>query len=144
MKRTAMLIALLLSSTISFSQDDTSLNDSLIYTPQYLFELMIADLEQCDLDRIELKKAKAELALIYVDLAKEQAAKNSLRSQLNSMYVWNDSLSTANMQMALENQRNMDKLKRNNRWWKFGTVSGWLTSIAVHLNWKQSWVEWGK
>jgi len=106
--------------------------------------MMVADLEQCDLDRIELKKAKAELALIYVDLAKEQAAKNSLRSQLNSMSVWNDSLSTANMQMALENQRNMEKLKRNNRWWKFGTVSGWLTSIAVHLNWKQSWVEWGK
>ena len=135
---------MLLSSIMSFSQDDTSLNDSLIYTPQYLFELMVADLEQCDLDRIELKKAKAELALIYVDLAKEQASKNSLRSQLNSMSVWNDSLSTANMQMALENQRNMDKLKRSNRWWKFGTISGWLTSIAVHLNWKQSWVEWGK
>lgn len=101
-------------------------------------------MEQCDLDRIELKKAKAELAIIYVDLAKVTSAKETLRSQINSMSAWNDSLSTANMNMALENQRAMDKLKRGRNWWRFGTFTGWLTSVAVHFNWKESWINWGK
>lgn len=134
-------MSLLLSSTISYSQGVTSPSDSLIYTPQYLFELMVADLNQCDLDRIELKKTKAELALIYVDLAKVQSAKETMKSQLNSMSAWNDSLSTANLNLALENQRTADKLKRQKRWWKFGTFSGWLASVAVHFNWKESWIQ---
>lgn len=135
-------MALLLSTTTCFSQNAIpSGNDSLIYTPQYLFELMVADLNQCDIDRIELKKTKAELALIYVDLAKVQSAKETMKSQLNSMSAWNDSLSTANLNLALENQRTADKLKRQKRWWKFGTFSGWLASVAVHFNWKESWIQ---
>lgn len=133
----------LLSSTLSYSQHATQ-TDSLIYTPQYLFELMVADLEQCDLDRIELKKAKAELSLIYVDLAKEQAAKYNLQKQLSALTSYNDSLSSANLLLALEKQRNEDKLKRQKRWWKFGTFMGALSAIGVHLNWKQSWIEWGQ
>lgn len=137
-------MVLLLSGSLSYSQSVTNSPDSLIYTPQYLFELMVADLEQCDLDRIELKKAKAELAIIYVDLAKSQSARETLKSQINSMSAWNDSLSTANLNLSLENQRTTDKLTRQKRWWKFGTVSGWLASVAVHFNWKESWVNWGK
>lgn len=134
---------MLLSSTLSYSQHATE-TDSLIYTPQYLFELMVADLEQCDLDRIELKKAKAELSLIYVDLAKEQAAKAELRKQITALSLFNDSLTTSNMMMAMENQRKEDKLKRQNRWWKFGTLMGAISAIGVHLNWKESWIEWGQ
>ena len=137
-------MVLLLSGSLSYSQSVTNSPDSLIYTPQYLFELMVADLEQCDLDRIELKKAKAELAIIYVDLAKSESVRQTLKSQINSMSAWNDSLSTANMNMALENQRAMDKLKRGRNWWRFGTFTGWLASVAVHFNWKESWVNWGK
>ncbi len=105
---------------------------------------MVADLEQCDLDRIELKKAKAELAIIYVDLAKSQSARETMKQQINSMSAWNDSLSTANMTMALENQKAMDKLKRGRNWWRFGSFSGWLAAVAVHFNWKESWVNFGK
>jgi len=139
-----MLIAALLTSSLSYSQSVTNSSDSLIYTPQYLFELMVADLEQCDLDRIELKKAKAELAIIYVDLAKSQSYRESMKQQLNSMSAWNDSLSTANMTMALENQRAMDKLKRGRNWWRVGTFAGFLTAVGVHFNWKESWFKVGK
>jgi hypothetical protein len=139
-----MLTAALLTSSLSYSQSVTNSSDSLIYTPQYLFELMVADLEQCDLDRIELKKAKAELAIIYVDLAKSQSYRESMKQQLNSMSAWNDSLSTANMTMALENQRAMDKLKRGRNWWRVGTFAGFLTAVGVHFNWKESWFKAGK
>jgi hypothetical protein len=105
---------------------------------------MVADLEQCDLDRIELKKAKAELAIIYVDLAKSQSYRESMKQQLNSMSAWNDSLATANMTMALENQRAMDKLKRGRNWWRVGTFAGFLTAVGVHFNWKESWFKVGK
>ena len=88
---------MLLSSSLSFSQSVTNSSDSLIYTPQYLFELMVADLEQCDLDRIELKKAKAELAVIYVDLAKVNNSKQMLSEQLKELRNYNDSLVTNNM-----------------------------------------------
>lgn len=134
---------MLLSSTLTYSQPATQ-TDSLIYTPQYLFELMVADLEQCDLDRIELKKLKAEMSLIYVDLAKEQAAKSELRKQITELSLFNDSLTASNMMMAMENQRNVDKLKRQKRWWKFGTLMGAISAIGVHLNWKESWIEWGQ
>jgi len=131
---------MLLSSTMSFSQSDTSLNDSLIYTPQYLFEMMIADLEQCDLDRIELKKAKAELSLIYVELAKANKSKEIAFDQMKDLREYNDSLVNQNMNMAIEHQRSSDKLKKSRNWWRFGTFAGFLTAIGIHYNWKESWV----
>ena len=84
-------MGLLLSGSLSYSQSVTNSSDSLIYTPQYLFELMVADLEKCDLERIELKKAKAELAIIYVDLAKVQSAKQVMSEQLKDLRSYNDS-----------------------------------------------------
>lgn len=131
---------MLLSSTMSFSQSDTSLNDSLIYTPQYLFEMMIADLEQCDLDRIELKKAKAELSLIYVELAKANKSKEIAFDQMKDLREYNDSLVNQNMNMAIEHQRSSDKLKKSRNWWRLGTFAGFLTAIGIHYNWKESWV----
>lgn len=131
---------MLLSSTMSFSQSDTSLNDSLIYTPQYLFEMMISDLEQCDLDRIELKKAKAELSLIYVELAKANKSKEIAFDQMKDLREYNDSLVNQNMNMAIEHQRSSDKLKKSRNWWRVGTFAGFLTAIGIHYNWKESWV----
>ena len=117
-----------------------SLNDSLIYTPQYLFEMMIADLEQCDLDRMELKKAKAELAIIYVDLAKANKAKEIAFDQMKDLREYNDSLANQNMNMAIEHQRTSDKLKKSRNWWRVGTFAGFLSAIGIHYNWKESWV----
>lgn len=131
---------MLLSSTMSFSQSDMNSNDSLIYTPQYLFEMMIADLEQCDLDRIELKKAKAELSLIYVELAKANKSKEIAFDQMKDLREYNDSLVNQNLNMTIENQRSQDKLKRSRNWWRVGTFAGFLTAIGVHFNWKESWV----
>lgn len=131
---------LLLSSSMTYSQSDTNSNDSVIYTPQYLFEMMIADLEQCDLDRIELKKAKAELSLIYVELAKANKSKEIAFDQLKDLREYNDSLVNNNLNMALENQQVQSKLKRSRNWWRFGTFAGFLTAIGIHYNWKESWV----
>jgi hypothetical protein len=125
---------------MSFSQSDMNSNDSLIYTPQYLFEMMIADLEQCDLDRIELKKAKAELSLIYVELAKANKSKEIAFDQMKDLREYNDSLVNQNLNMTIENQRSQDKLKRSRNWWRAGTFAGFLTAIGVHFNWKESWV----
>ncbi len=133
---------LLLSSTTTFSQDVTnSIDDSLIYTPQYLFELMVADLEQCDLDRIELKKAKAELNLIYTDLAKLQTSKQMLAEQLKELRAYNDSLVSNNLDLTINGQRAQDKLKRSRNWWRVGTFAGFLSAVGVHFNWKESWVK---
>lgn len=132
---------MLLSSTMSFSQSDMSLNDSLIYTPQYLFEMMISDLEQCDLDRIELKKAKAELSLIYVELAKANKSKDIAFDQLKDLREYNDSLVNQNMNMAIENQKTQNKLKRSRNWWRVGTFASLLTAVGIHFNWKESWVD---
>lgn len=135
----------LLFSTMSNSQSVTnSTDDSLIYTPQYLFELMVADLEQCDLDRIELKKAKAELSVIYVDLAKVQSAKDVMSRQLKELREYNDTLVAQNLTLTVEGQKTQDKLKRSRNWWRFGTFTGFLSAVAVHFNWKESWVNWGK
>ena len=135
---------LLLSSTMTFSQSVTNSIDSIIYTPQYLFELMVADLEQCDLDRIELKKAKAELAIIYVDLAKVQSAKEIMSSQLKELREYNDTLVAQNLTLTVDGQKTKDKLKRSRNWWRVGTFTGFLSAVAVHFNWKESWVNWGK
>lgn len=131
---------LLLSSSMTYSQSDTNSNDSVIYTPQYLFEMMIADLEQCDLDRIELKKAKAELSLIYVELAKANKSKEIAFDQLKDLREYNDSLVNNNMNMALENQQIQSKLKRSRNWWRVGTFASLLTAVGIHFNWKESWV----
>jgi len=131
---------LLLSSSMTYSQSDTNSNDSVIYTPQYLFEMMIADLEQCDLDRIELKKAKAELSLIYVELAKANKSKEIAFDQLKDLREYNDSLVNNNLNMALENQQVQSKLKRSRNWWRVGTFASLLTAVGIHFNWKESWV----
>ena len=140
MKNVITLIMLLLSSSMTYSQSDTNSNDSVIYTPQYLFEMMIADLEQCDLDRIELKKAKAELSLIYVELAKANKSKEIAFDQLKDLREYNDSLVNNNMNMALENQQIQSKLKRSRNWWRVGTFASLLTAVGIHFNWKESWV----
>lgn len=131
---------LLLSSSMTYSQSDTNSNDSVIYTPQYLFEMMIADLEQCDLDRIELKKSKAELSLIYVELAKANKAKEIAFEQMKDLREYNDSLVNQNLNMAIDNQKTQGKLKRGRNWWRVGTFASLLTAVGIHFNWKESWV----
>ena len=132
---------MLLSSSMSFCQEDTSLNDSLIYTPQYLFEMMVADLEQCDLDRIELKKAKAELALIYVDLARHNGTITALKKDLQSMRTERDTLEAQNMQLAIDNTAALKKVKKSRNRWFATTIAATLGAIGVHYNWKESWVK---
>lgn len=105
---------------------------------------MVADLEQCDLDRIELKKAKAELNLIYTDLAKLQTSKQMLAEQLKELRAYNDSLVSNNLDLTINGQRAQDKLKRGRNWWRVGTFAGFLTAVGVHFNWKESWLKWGK
>jgi hypothetical protein len=105
---------------------------------------MVADLNQCDLDRIELKKSKAELALIYVDLAKVQTAKQMMSDQLKELREYNDTLVAQNLNLTVEGQKSMDKLKRKRNWWRVGTFTGFLSAVAIHFNWKESWVNWGK
>lgn len=135
---------LLASLTLMFSSNVTaqtteSVNDTLVYVPEYLMQALMSDLNSCDLERIELKKAKAELALLYVDLAKKDAALNSVKRDLAATREYNDTLVAQNMQMALDNTKALKKVKRSRNVWFTTTLAATLGAFGVHQDWKNSW-----
>ena len=135
-------MTMLLSITTTYSQDATeTVNDTLVYTPAYLMQALMADLEQCDLDRIELKKAKAELALLYIDYAKQSGTIENLRSNLKVVREERDTLEAQNMQMAIDNTKALKKVKRSRNWWFTTTLAATLSAIGIHYNWKESWID---
>ncbi len=146
--KNVILIALLLNALPTYSQTDTlttdknGFNDTLVYTPLGLMELLMSDLEQCDLDRIELKKTKAELTLLYLDNAKKEQSVTQLKRELKELRVYNDTIVAQNLNMALEGEKNIKKLKRSKRFWTTTTFVSVLTAIGIHLNWKNSYIEW--
>jgi hypothetical protein len=144
-----MLIVMLLNVSPLFSQTDTlqiptnnSISDTVVYTPIGLMELLMRDLEQCDIDRIELKKTKAELTLVYLDLAKKENTVTQLKRELKEVREYNDTLVANNLQMTLDNGKELKKVRRSKRFWTTTTFVGFLTAVGVHLNWKNSYIEW--
>lgn len=134
----------LVITTPAFSQDDTNdigVSDTLVYVPEYLMESLMSDLDKCDLDRIELKKAKAELAILYVDMAKQTASVNTLKKELNSVREERDTLEARNLQMAIDHGKDMKKMKHKRGFWRFSTLAAILGAVGVHYNWKESWIE---
>lgn len=134
-------------SSTAYSQEDmelqtTPLSDTLVYTNIGLMELLMSDLEQCDLDRIELRKTKAELTLVYLDLAKKENAVTQLKRELKELREYNDTISAQNLNLALECEKQTKKLRRSKRFWTTTTFAGFLTAVGVHLNWKNSYFEW--
>ena len=135
---------LLASLTLMFSSNVTaqtteSVNDTLVYVPEYLMQALMSDLNSCDLERIELKKAKAELALLYVDLAKKDAALNTIKRDLASTREYNDTLVAQNMQLALDNTKALKKVKCSRNVWFTTTLAATLGAFGVHQDWKNSW-----
>lgn len=132
---------MLLSTTTAFSQEDMQLNDSLVYTPAYLMEMLMADLDQCDKDRIELKKAKAELAVIYIDLAKQTTTISALKNDLNAIRSERDTLEAQNMKMAIDNTNAMKKVRKSrNRWFTTALLSIGA-AVGIHYDWKNGWTD---
>jgi len=135
----------LVITTPAFSQDDTEndigVSDTLVYVPEYLMESLMSDLDKCDLDRIELKKAKAELALLYVDMAKQTASINSLKNEIGNLREERDMLENRNMVMAVEHGKDMKKMKQKRSFWRFSTLAAILGAVGVHYNWKESWID---
>ena len=131
---------LLASLTLMLSSNVTAqTTDTLVYVPDYLMEALLSDLNTCDLERIELKKAKAELALLYVDLAKKDAALNTIKRDLASTREYNDTLVAQNMQLAVDNTKALKKVKRSRNVWFTTTILATLGAIGVHEDWKNSW-----
>lgn len=129
---------------MAFSQDDTNPSlesDTVVYTPKAIMELLLSDLEQCDIDRIELKKAKAELTLLYIDYAKKENTVTQLKRELKELREYNDTIVSQNLNLALQNEQETKKLRRSKRFWTTTTFVGFLTAIGVHLNWKNSYIE---
>ncbi len=137
---------MLLKVTPTFCQSVTSQNknefygDTLVYTPKVLMELLMSDLEQCDLDRIELKKAKAELQILYIDYAKKENALTIMKRELSSLREYNDTLTSQNLALTIENTTKIKKLKRGKRLWASTTFLSIMSAIGIHLNWKNSYV----
>jgi len=141
-----LLTLLLLKALPTFSQIDTQTNepiwgDTLVYTPKALMELLMADLNQCDLDRIELKKAKAELTVLYLDYAKKENTITTLKREMKNLQEYNDTLASQNMEMAIETTKEIRKQKRGKRFWASTTFIGILSAIGVHMNWKHSYIK---
>lgn len=139
-------MTMLLNTLPIFSQSVTSQNeifygDTLVYTPRFLMELLMDDLEQCDLERIELKKAKSELTLLYMDNAKKESAVKSLQAQLKDVKEYNDTLVAQNIQLATKNQKSIKNLKRSKRFWTSTTFVAILSAVGIHYNWKESWIK---
>ncbi len=131
---------LLASLTLMLSSNVTAqTTDTLVYVPEYLMQALMSDLDACDLERIELKKAKAELALLYVDLAKKDAALNTIKRDLASTREYNDTLVAQNMQLAVDNTKALKKVKRSRNVWFTTTILATLGAIGVHEDWKNSW-----
>ena len=131
---------LLASLTLMLSSNVTAqTTDTLVYVPEYLMQALMSDLDACDLERIELKKAKAELALLYVDLAKKDAALNTIKRDLASTREYNDTLVAQNMQLAVDNTKALKKVKRSRNVWFTTTIIATLGAIGVHEDWKNSW-----
>jgi hypothetical protein len=101
----------------------------------------MSDLDACDLERIELRKAKAELALLYVDMAKKDAVINNLKRDVKDIREQRDTLEAQNMQLAIDNTKELKKVKRSRNWWFTTTVAATLSAIGIHYNWKESWIE---
>jgi len=134
----------LVITTPAFSQDDTNdigVSDTLVYVPEYLMESLMNDLDKCDLDRIELKKAKAELALLYVDMAKQKSSITGLKHELNLLKEERDTLESRNLQMVIDHGKDMKKMKNKRSFWRFSTFAAILGAVGVHYNWKESWIE---
>ncbi len=141
-----LLTLLLLKALPTFSQIDTQATepiwgDTLVYTPKALMELLMADLNQCDLDRIELKKAKAELTVLYLDYAKKENTITTLKREMKNLQEYNDTLASQNMEMAIETTKEIRKQKRGKRFWASTTFIGMLSAIGVHMNWKHSYIK---
>jgi hypothetical protein len=135
-------MTLLVSLTLTFSNFATAqTSDTLVYVPEYLMQSLMDDLDQCDLDRIELKKAKAEMALLYVDLAKQTNSVGILKRELDSVREERDTLEAKNMQLVIENGKTLKKAKRSRNWWFTTTIAATLGAIGVHYNWKESWIK---
>jgi len=134
---------LLASLTLAFSSSAMAqqTSDTLVYVPEYLMESLMSDLNQCDLERMELKKAKAELAILYVDMARKEAALNSLKRDLQSTREYNDTLAAQNMQLALDNGKAMKNMKHKRSFWRVSTFAAILGAFGVHYNWKESWIK---
>lgn len=131
---------LLASLTLMLSSNVTAqTTDTLVYVPEYLMQALMSDLDACDLERIELKKAKAELALLYVDLAKKDAALNTIKRDLASTREYNDTLVAQNMQLAVDNTKALKKVKRSRNVWFTTTILATLGAFGVHEDWKNSW-----
>lgn len=131
---------LLASLTLMLSSNVTAqTTDTLVYVPEYLMQALMSDLDACDLERIELKKAKAELALLYVDLAKKDAALNTIKRDLASTREYNDTLVAQNMQLAVDNTKALKKVKRSRNVWFTTTLAATLGAFGVHQDWKNSW-----
>jgi hypothetical protein len=134
-----LLASLTLALSSSAMAQQTS--DTLVYVPEYLMESLMSDLDKCDLERIELKKTKAELALLYVDMARKEAALNSLKRDLQSTREYNDTLAAQNMQLALDNGKAMKNMKHKRSFWRVSTFAAILGAFGVHENWKKSWIK---
>lgn len=130
---------LLASTTQTFSQNAT-VTDTVVYTPIYLMKHLMLDLDQCDLDRIELDKTKQELTNSKVALGKQANTIDVYKTQINELRMFNDSLSSQNIQLMLDKQADHKKLTRSRNFWTGMAITAAAAAVFVHLNWKYSYI----
>lgn len=121
---------------MTYSQDVTKSEDSLVYTPKSLMSLMVSDLDQCDQDRLELVKLKVELEKSNDEVARIMSSNVSLKSELSRLQLSNDTLSQEMLQLSVNVGKANTRLKKSRNWWVATAIGAVITTIAVHYHWK--------
>ena len=120
-----------------FSQNATKASkDSLVYTPKYLMEYMIQDLEQCDSIRNEVISIRANLKTQSLIVTQKDKIIDNMRSELIRVQNYNDSLSMENTNLQLSTTKQYASLRKSRNWWVATAIVGVLSGVIVHMHWK--------
>lgn len=128
---------MLLSITTAFSQNAIKTSkDSLVYTPKYLMEYMLEDLEQCDQVRMKVVGLEADLNNQQILQNEKDQRISSLRSELIQLRNYNDSLFQENLSLQVNDTKKYSSLRKSRNWWVATAIAGVLSAVAVHIHWK--------
>lgn len=128
---------MLLSITTAFSQNATKTSkDSLVYTPKYLMQFMLEDLEECDQVRSHIIEMQADIKHQQNSLDEKDRIIANIRAENIRLQNYNDSLSIENTTLQVTGTKQYSSLRKSRNWWVATAIAGVLSAVAVHIHWK--------
>jgi hypothetical protein len=100
--------------------------------------LMMGDLDQCDLDRIELIQVRTENAGLKKNVSDLEYKVGAHWMENARITEFNDSLMFDNTQLNLKYTRETTALRRGRNWWIATAIAGVASAFIVHFHWKNA------